>query len=159
MNERHSQITTGSQQLRSVACANARAIFGKRHIAYIVQTVFNPPVSTAQFQQVQRCIRPSRQDADEVNDLDSDLALLGTRAGELGNMADPWPIDLKIGTQLSAHLDEAALEAPTLPIQGLGLLDLGLRIGKVSSQIGLEGGFIAFDHKERIGVLRTQEPP
>jgi hypothetical protein len=120
---------------------------------------FNPPVSTAQFQQVQRCIRPSRQDADEVNDLDGDLALLGTRAGELGNMADPWPIDLKIGTQLSAHLDDAALEAPTLPSQGLGLLNLCLRIGKVSSQIGLEGGFIAFNHKERIGVLRTQEPP
>jgi site-specific DNA recombinase len=120
---------------------------------------FNPPVSTAQFQQVQRCIRPSRQDADEVNDLDGDLALLGTRAGELGNMADPWPIDLKIGTQLSAHLDDAALEAPTLPSQGLGLLNLCLRIGKVSSQIGLEGGFIAFHHKERIGVLRTQEPP
>jgi hypothetical protein len=46
-----------------------------------------------------------------------------------------------------------------MAIGGFGLLELGLRIRKVGRQIGLEGGFVAFDYKERIGVLCTQEVP
>lgn len=45
------------------------------------------------------------------------------------------------------------LDAPTVSIKGLGLLKLGLRISKIGSQSALECGLIAFDDKERIGVL------
>lgn len=116
-------------------------------------------MSTVQFQQVLRGILPRRQNTDEVHDLSGGLALERTRACELGDVGDPWPIDIKIGTQLLAHFDDTALDAPTLPIQGLSLLELSVWIGKIGSQIGLQCRLVAFDDKERIPLMRTQEVP
>lgn len=45
------------------------------------------------------------------------------------------------------------LDAPTMSIKGLSLLNLGMRISKRGSQIGLQRGLVAFDDKKRRGVL------
>jgi len=58
-----------------------------------------------------------------------------------------------------AHLDHSVLDAPTMPIKRLGLLERCLRISKGGGQIALSGGFIAFDHKEWIRLLGTQKLP
>ncbi len=103
MNKRNSQVATGSQNLRSVACADARAVFGKGDITHIVQAVFNPSVPTAQFQQMLWC-RPSRwQDADEVNDFDGGFSLCGASPGQFGDMRDARPIGLQIATECLTH--------------------------------------------------------
>jgi hypothetical protein len=92
MNKSHNQVATGSQNLRSVACADAGAIFGEGDITHIVQAVFNAKVATAQFQQMLGC-RPSLwQDADEVNDFDSGFSLFGASTGQFGDMSDSRPI-------------------------------------------------------------------
>lgn len=88
---------------------------------------------------------------------DRGLLLFGTSAPQLGNMSDPRPAGVKIGTHLRTDLDRAPFNSPALAIYRLRLLELSMRIGKVGSQIDLEGGFVAFDHKERICLLRTQE--
>jgi len=40
MNKSNSQVATGSQNLRSVVCADAGAVFGKGDITHIVQAPF-----------------------------------------------------------------------------------------------------------------------
>lgn len=153
MNKSNSQVATGSQNLRSVACTDAGAIFGKGDITHIVQAVFNAPVPTAQFQQTLRC-RPSRwQDAHEVNDFDGGFPLFGARTGQFSGMSDARPIGLQIGTEFLTHSDHAVLHTTTMVIQGFGLLDLSMRISEIGSQIGLQCRFVAFDHKERIRLL------
>jgi hypothetical protein len=97
------------------------------------------------------------QDGDEIDDFDRSLVLFGARARQLGTMGDSRPAGLKIGTHLRTDLDGAPFNSPALSIDRLGLLELSKRIGKVGSQIDLECGFVAFDHKERIHLLRTQE--
>ncbi len=74
-------------------------------------------------------------------------------------MGDAGPISLQISTELLTDLDYTMLDAPTMPIKRLGLLELGLRISERGGQIGLECWLIAFDDKKRIRLLRTQEVP
>ena len=38
-------------------------------------------------------------------------------------------------------------------IKGLGLLKVGMWISEIGSQIGLQSGLVAFDHKKRIGTI------
>ena len=101
----------------------------------------------------------SWQDGDEIGHFDSGLPLLGASAGELGNVGDTGPISLQIGTEFLADQDHTMLDAPTMSIERLVLLKVGMRISKIGSQIALECGLIAFDDKERIGVLGTEEVP
>jgi hypothetical protein len=93
------------------------------------------------------------QDGDEEDHLDSRLSLFSAGASELGNMGDAGPISLQISTEFLTHLDHTMLDAPTMSIKGLSLLNLGMRISKIGSQIGLQRGLVAFDDKKRIGVL------
>ena len=113
----------------------------------------------AECQEGLRPIRPRWQDGDKVDDFDRGLVLFGASARQLGHMGDPRPTGLKIGAHLRTDLDRTPFDSPALSISRLRLQELSVRIGKVSSQIGLECGLVAFDHKKRIGVLRTQESP
>ena len=113
----------------------------------------------AECQEGLRPIRPRWQDGDEIDDFDRGLVLCGASARQLGNMGDPRPTGLKIGAHLRTNLDRTPFDSPALSISRLRLQELSVRIGKVSSQIGLECGLVAFDHTKRIGVLRTQESP
>src|SRR5260221_3606790 len=72
-------------------------------------------------------------------------------------MGHPRPVGLKIGTHFRTDPDGAPFDAPALSIYRLGLLELSIRISKVGSQIGLEGGLVAFDDQVRIGLLGTQK--
>jgi hypothetical protein len=94
-----------------------------------------------------------RQESDEIGYFDGRLPFFATSAGDLSNVGDPRPIRLQRGTQLLADQDHPVLDAPTMPIKRLGLLKLSLRISKRGCQIALECGLIAFDDKERRGVL------
>ncbi len=67
---------------------------------------------------------------------------------ELSNMGDAGPISLQISTEFLTHLDHTMLDAPTMSIKGLSLLNLGMRISKIGSQIGLQRGLVAFDNKK-----------
>jgi hypothetical protein len=72
-------------------------------------------------------------------------------------MGDPRPISMKIGTQFLADFDTPTLNTPTVPIHGVSLLELSVRIGKVGRQIGLKGRLVALDDKERIGVMQAKQ--
>jgi len=74
-------------------------------------------------------------------------------------MGDARPIDSKIRAQFLTDFDNTTLKTPTLPIKGLSLLELSKGISKVGHQIVLKGGLIAFDNKERIGLVGAQEIP
>lgn len=110
-------------------------------------------MSTAQGQEGLGSICFRWQDGDEENHLDSRLSLFSAGASELGSMGDAGPISLQISTEFLTHLDHTMLDAPTMSIKGLSLLNLGMRISKIGSQIGLQRGLVAFDDKKRIGVL------
>ncbi len=153
MNKSNSQVATGSQNLRRVACAEAGAVFGKGDITHIVQAIFNAKVATAQFQQMLRCRLSRWQNTDEVNDFNGGFSLFGASTGQFGDMSDSRPIDLQIGTEFLTHSDHAVLYTTTMAIQGFGLLELGMRISEIGSQIGLQRRFVAFDHEERIRLL------
>ncbi len=58
-----------------------------------------------------------------------------------------------IATQFLTHRDHPVLEASTMPIKRLGLLERCMRISKIGSQIALQGGLVAFDHPEGIRLL------
>src|SRR5260370_35422762 len=121
MNKRKSQVATGSQNLRSVACAEAGAVFGKGDITHIVQAIFNAPVPTAQFQQMLRCRLSRWQNTDEVNDFNGGVSLFCASTGQFGDMSDSRPIDRQIGTESLTHSDHTLLCTTTLPIHGSGL--------------------------------------
>ncbi len=74
-------------------------------------------------------------------------------------MHHPRPVGLKIGTHIRTDPDGAPFDAPALSIHRLGLLELSVRIGKGGSQIGLEGGLVPLDDKERRGLLGAQQAP
>ena len=51
MNESNDQIANSSHHLRGIARAEPRAVFSEGHIAHIVQTILDVPVSTDQLEQ------------------------------------------------------------------------------------------------------------
>ena len=108
-----------------------------------------------------RPIRSRWQNGDEIDDFNRGLVFcgFGACARQLSNMGDPRPAGLKIGTHLRTDLDVTPFDSPTLSIYRFSLLELSERIGKVGSQIDLEGRFVAFDHKDRIRLLGTQQLP
>src|SRR5271167_1721302 len=111
MNESNGEVAASSQELRSVTSANARAVFGKRHITHIVQAVFDSPMSTVQCQEGLGSIRFRWQDGDEEDHLDSRLSLFSAGASEQGSMGDAGPISLQISTEFLTHLDHTMLDA------------------------------------------------
>ncbi len=153
MNEGNGKIAASSQDLRSMPRANVRTVFGKGHITHRVEAIFDPPMSTAQRQEGVWPIRFRWQNGDEEDHLDRRLSLFRAGTSELGNMGNARPISLQISTKLLTHLDHTMLDAPTMPIKGLSMLKLGMRISKIGSQIGLQRGFVAFDDKKGIGVF------
>jgi hypothetical protein len=52
-------------------------------------------------------------------------------ASELGNMSDAGPISLQISAAFLTHLDHTILDAPTMSVKSLNLLNLGMRISKI----------------------------
>ncbi len=75
-----------------------------------------------------------------------------TRGRQLARDHEGRPESSEAFSMLSASRRMLSLLAPAFA-------EVSVRIGKVSSQIGLECGFVAFDQKKRIGVLRTQKAP
>ncbi len=54
MDQGDDEIAQGGEDLRSMASAQAGAIFAKVDIAHIMETIFNAPMSTIQVQQALR---------------------------------------------------------------------------------------------------------
>ena len=159
MNEGDGEIATSGQKLRRMTGAQTRAVTGKGDVAHVVEPIFNAPMSTTQVQQPLRCVWPRRQDADDIDHLDGRFSFARPCARQLGDMGDPRPLRLKIGTHFLTDFDTPVLNAPTVPIHGGSLLELSVRIGKGGRHIGLKGGLVAFDHKERIGVMQAKQVP
>src|SRR5260370_29490714 len=116
MNKRNSQVATGSQNLRSVACAEAGAVFGKGDITHIVQAIFNAPVPTAQFQQMLRCRLSRWQNTDEVNDFNGGFSLFGASTGQFVDISDSRPMSLKIATEFLNQSNKQGISPQTLTI-------------------------------------------
>src|SRR5438309_10243 len=77
------EITEGGQNLGSIAGAQAGAIFSEGHIAHIMRTVFNGPMSTIELQQPLRASFGGREGSDEIDDFGGGFVGFGHGAGQL----------------------------------------------------------------------------
>ena len=93
------------------------------------------------------------QDGQQIGHFAGGLSFEGTGARDLGHMGNARPIRLQVGTEFLADQDAPVFDASPMPLNGLGLLNVSMPISKISRQIAIEGRLIAFDDKERIGVL------
>ena len=109
------------------------------------------------LQQAFRTCLGGREGRDEIDDLRRGFARFGHRAGKLGDLRDKGPARSEIGVHLGTDLEGTYLAASPTPIDGLGLQIVCLRVSKIGLQVGVEGGLIAFDGQEGLGLQCMDE--
>src|SRR6266480_4150765 len=98
VNKSNDQIAQSSQDLWSMACAKAGAIFQKGDITHIMRTIFNAPMSPNQFEESLGAGLLPCKGGDEIDDLNACLASLfgGDGASELSHLGYSRPVLLQI---------------------------------------------------------------
>ena len=157
MDQGDDQITQGGHNLGGMTGAQAGTVFAKADIAHIVRTFFNTPMPAVQGEQALRTSLGGREGGDEIDDLSGGLAGFRDAAGELGHLGDIRPAGGEIGSHLGTDLDRAHFEASASTVNRLRSHIVCLRIGKIGRQVGGEGGLIAFDRQDGLGLLRMDD--
>ncbi len=151
------QAAQGGQDLWRIASAQTGAILSKADIPHIVQAILNTPMSSHQFQQTLGTGLGGRESGDEIDDLGRGLACFGDSASELGHLSDRGSGGSEKRIHLGTDLDGAHFGVSTSTVSSHGLQITCKRIGKVGRQVGGEGGLIAFDGQDGLGLLRMHD--
>lgn len=152
MDEGDAQIAQSRQDLRSMTRAQAGTIFAKGHITNIMESIFDAPVATVEFQQAERSGLGRGESGKEIHDFGGRRLSVRDGARHLSHLLYERPGSGQIGIHLSTDLDGSHLSASAATIHGLVLLKARVRISEIRGQIRKERGLIAFDSQDRLSL-------
>ena len=146
-------VANRGHDLRRVATAHLTGVFMERHIANIVQSIFNAPVASVEFQQGFGRGLLRRQARDRIDAFERHLVGLEMtdQPIDTADLLACRPIDALgiAGGQRSDFQPSVPLVAfGRLAREGRGVVDLG-------GDVGFERGLIAFDWEQVVPFFST----
>lgn len=157
LDERDGHIAQGRYHLGCRAGADAGAVFSEGHVSDIVQTILNTPMASHQFEQAEWAGCGGRETGNHVDDLVPRVALGRDSVRELADLGQCRPMRGEIGGEFGADFEAAHFGTASVPIPGLCLSVVGIRISKIRDQIRQHARLILLHQQDRVSVLLLKQ--